>query len=523
MNPEISRPLKAQELTPHLALAVALLHTASSVGGVRDTKKLQLFTVLHGDEAVFDDAMTYVSNTTFEQFLKDAQSVLRTQEKLCVLVNVCDVLLADPTSEPDVWVLFQRLSNAWGLSAEDFAPYYKTLVLKNDSSVLGAYDSKAAAGERLTVHVALATSILYALAASGSISAENMGHLRALIGSYEGLQSMALTYIRRVKFNQFLTQAGELLTEPQKIYILIQACNAVLSSGRVEDLEVQMFSTMLSAFGYSERSFRPYFHTIEMKNVKRIDDHQAIAVAPAAKKPRVFEKREIHLGDKTKAPAGSVIATAPQTELHNGLAIGDVGPVINRTMLDNVQEVHGASSPQANIQKIGNETSALNRQTLQGKGLAPNRQALTSALRGGNQQRLAPSEGLHENFQSVGVDRFDDLRVMLPVEDRLKEVDVIIDNLKRKIDLFERKNKKVLREARQAKLSHPPHASDDIAQISTFSTSQESPTSDLQRGPAAERNLDVHHESQHWNLIWISSTAAIVFLTCAMSLRIVLA
>jgi hypothetical protein len=539
------------ELTPHLVLAVALLYVASSDGGIHDAPKLQLLAVLGGDEAVFENAATYINHIPFEQFLRDAPSILTTQEKLCVLVNVCDVLLTARNSEPAALALFQRMLTAFGLSAEAFAPYYKTLVLKNDSTVMGAYDSKAATAESLTAHVALATSLLYTMAASGSIAAENMGHLQALIGGFEGLQSIALAYIRRVKFNQFLPQAAARLTEPQKIYILVQACDSVLLDGQVEDLERQMFNAMLTAFGYSERSFRPYFHTIEIKNAKPVsefaDTAASAALGKGAKKPGVFETRSVRVGDKTKALVGADSSALNTTALASSLSGRDAGPVLTRSMPDNVQEIrsdlgadanlafiHPSAGSDANIQQIGQNQSALNRQTLDDNGLAlnrqsistdpsaTNRQAVASAGQVANQQRLGPNELLGDNLQSVGVDRFDDQRALVPIEDRLKDLDLIIDNLQRKIDQFERKNKTVLREASQAKLTHPPQATDEIAQISTPHHPRAVATSHLQIEKAAERILDLQNETRDWNVIWISSTVAIVSLTSAMSLRIFL-
>jgi hypothetical protein len=520
-------------LTPHRVLAAALAYIASSAADIQDAQRAQLLTVLDGDEASLDEALAYSRHVAFEQFLKDAPSLLSSQEKLCVLVNVCDVLLADPKTQPAALVLFQRMLMAFGLSAEAFAPYYKTLILKNDRAVLGAYDEKAALDGKLTAHLALAISILYTMAANGSMTADNMGHLQTLIGAYEGLQGMALSYIRRVKFNQFLPQAALELTEPQKIYILIQACDSVLLSDHVEDLARQMFPAMLSAFGLSERLIRPYFHTIEIKNTKPIHD-TAVTSAKGAKKSKVFETRSVHVGDKTKALLGA-----------QSLAGGDAGPVLNRSMHDNLQglpsESHAdgnlalippSAGAGANVQKIAHDQAALNRQTLDDKGAVlnrqsihteksvMNRQALASRAQSANPQLLGPNETLGDNLQPVGVDRLEDHRALVPVEDRLKELDVMIDQLQRKIDQFERKSKTVLREASLAKLTHPPQVADEMAQTSGSQNTHAAATPHLQIEKVAQHVLDLQNETSDWNAVWISSTVAIVSLTFTMSLRI---
>lgn len=510
-------------LTPHLSLAIALLYVASSEGEALEPQRRQFLTVLGEDEAVLRLAATYVQSVAIEQFLQAAPRLLSTQEKLCVLVNVCDVLLTTSPSEPAKLFLFERMLQAFGLSTDAFAPYYKTLVLKHDSLVLGAYDAQASTSEHLTAHVALATSILYMMAAGGAIAAENMAQLHALIGEFEGLQGVALTYIRRVKFNQFLPQASARLTGPQKLYVLVHACDSLLLDGRIEDLERQMFQAMLSAFGYSERSFRPYFQTLEIKNAKPVDELPGAVppLAKGAKKTRTFETRSIQVGDKTKALVGSDASEPHPSALLETPSGRDGGTVVSRTMHDN-------------IQRIGQDPSALNRQTLEAQGLplnrqtvasdaaAINRQAVTSMPSPAtNQQRLDADGSPVDNRQPVGVDRFDDQRVLISDEERLKDLDFIIDNLQRKIDQFERKNKTVLREATQAKLSHPPSATDEMTQISTPHHPRAVATSHLQVEKVAERILDLHDEARDWNVIWITATVAIILFTCAMSVRIV--
>ncbi len=500
------------ELTPHLTLAVALQYVAVSDGELRDAPKRQLLAALGGDDAALRVAAKYVQSIPFDQFLQAASHLLSTQEKLCILVNACEVLMTYSPSVAAKLALFDRMLTAFGLSTDAFAPYYKTIVLKNDNAILGAYDSQAATSEQLTAHVALATSMLYTVAASGAIADENMAQLQTLIGEFDGLQGIALAYIRRVKFNQFLPQASARLTGPQKLYILVHACDSLLLVDHIEDLERQIFQAMLTAFGYNERSFRPYFHTMEIKHAKPVVDlpDASATSAKGTQKHKTFETRIVHVGDKTKSLVGASSQAANPSALLDTLTARDTGAVFNRAMKDNVQETGNGSGPDANvafinpnasqganIQNVGQAQAALNRQTLDSQGLVVNR-------------------------QSVGVDRFDDQRALIPEEERLKDLDVIIDNLQRKIDQFERKNKTVLREATQAKIAHPPDVSDDLTQISTPHHPRAVATSHLQVEKAAERILDLHNEARDWTVIWISSIVAIVCFTGVMSVRIVL-
>lgn len=515
-----STGISSDALTPHLVLAIALFYmAAASNGALEDAHTRQLRTMLDGDDEVLGLAATYVQSTVIDEFLRVAPNILSADEKLCVLVNVCDVLLTRSPPEPLKLVLFDRLLKAFGLSADAFAPYYKTIVFKNSHAVLGVYDRQVSSSENLTAHVALATSLLYMMAAGGSLAAENMAQLQTSIAEFEGLQGIALAYIRRVKFNQFLPQASERLTLPQKLYVLIHACDALLSDGRIEHLERQMFQAMLTAFGYSDRSFRAYFQTLEVKHAK---PEAVSATTRGSKKQSTFETRVIQVGDKTKALAGDNATSADAKAVLGASAKPQAGAVIHRSLQDNLQEVRDSSGAQANVAFIPPDTNLdVNRQSVGQDQTGVNRQLTATEADAINRQTLARPGVLGDNRQAVGVDRFDDQRVLITEEERLKDLDFIIDNLQRKIDQFERKNKKVLREATEAKLTHPPHASDEIAQISTPHHPKAIATSHLQVEKAPERILDLHNESRDWNLIWISAIVAIISFTGVMSVRIV--
>ena len=58
-------------------------------------------------------------------------------QRLCVLTNMADSLLANGKADPEELKLFHKALIAFGWSVEDFSPYFDTIAVKNDHSILG--------------------------------------------------------------------------------------------------------------------------------------------------------------------------------------------------------------------------------------------------------------------------------------------------------------------------------------------------------------------------------------------------
>ena len=209
----------------------------ASDGELEAQESSQLQAVLGGDKAVLSYALRYVQSVPVEQFFATASELLSVKDKWCILTNVCDALLADGRADLAELALFAEMSAAFGVSEAQFEPYFKILALKNDKSVLGKYAGVRDERQPMTPHFALAISLLYMLTADGSIGEQEIGQLEAVIGEFEGLQNVAIKYVRTVKLKQFLDEASALLRPEQKIYILTNVCDSMLSDGEVALLE----------------------------------------------------------------------------------------------------------------------------------------------------------------------------------------------------------------------------------------------------------------------------------------------
>jgi uncharacterized tellurite resistance protein B-like protein len=73
-----------------------------------------------------------------DQFLVDAPAMLNEAQKLCLLINVCDLLLADGRAEPSEQQLFHSMLNAFAVSQDSFKPYFDVILAKNNRSVFNA-------------------------------------------------------------------------------------------------------------------------------------------------------------------------------------------------------------------------------------------------------------------------------------------------------------------------------------------------------------------------------------------------
>lgn len=149
---------------------------------------------------------------------------------------------------------------------------------------MGLFDMfKSDSGDKMTPHLAFATSLLYMMSADGEMDNEEVGHLLSVLGGQDdgsgtigvGAQSRALLdsalkYRRSNSIDTFLQTAAPLLSDAQKMCILVNLIDSSLVDGQPEPEEQQLFGKFLSAFGISEERFRPFFEVIVLKNDRTV-------------------------------------------------------------------------------------------------------------------------------------------------------------------------------------------------------------------------------------------------------------
>ena len=349
------------ELTPPLVLAASLLYMMAADGDIDEAESSQLQSVLGDNAELLSCAISYVQSVPLEQFLKEAPEGLSAPDKLCILTNVCDSLLSDGSAADAELELFARFRTGFQISEDAFAPYYQAIALKNDKSVLGDYVASDNTHTKVSSHLALAASLVYIMAADGSIGQEEIGRLRAVIGEFEGLQGVALKYVLKVKSRQFFEEIAPSLDHKVKLLILTNVCDTLLTDGTMDAAEKKLFLNMLLAFGESEKTFAQFFEAIRIKNIKPFDIED-FATSAAAK---VFRSAKYQASQAqfnasrnygSKKEIGTIIHHTMQDNIDsvaNNLGNGDAIHTMtdNANSLQNIQKIQPAASA-INIQKI---------------------------------------------------------------------------------------------------------------------------------------------------------------------------
>ena len=378
-------------LTPHLVLAAALLHMMASDGEIDDAESSQLQSVIGGDQHVMNVAVQYVQAVPLAQFLTDAYQVLDKASTLCILTNVCDSLLADGSAGADEVALFDRMKTAWGIDTATFAPFERAIALKNNDTVMGEYRADQLDQTAGSAHLALAASLLYMMAADGTIATEEIGQLQTVIGEFKGLQEAALKQVRSVKLPEFLKRVTPSLSPDVKLYILTNVCDLMMADGDVDALESKIFQNMLTGYGHDSASFKPFYQSIKIKNIKTFS---ASVLKPKLifsnvasgkdqdekgvrfNRDQSFQEDAAQAGDKlgTVSGKGPVISNVLP-----GLEGAHVG---NRTMQDNIDKVSQVFGDEDQVQQV--QKNALDDQNIlkpKSSGIADNIQTVDGKTR----------------------------------------------------------------------------------------------------------------------------------------------
>lgn len=139
---------KGEDMTPHKAFAIALIYGMGADGEMDAEEVGHLLAVIGGsrdgsgtigvgaqNKALLDSALRYVRSHSPDQFLAEATPILTTAQRLCILMNLVDSALSDGEAEIEEQQLFDKMQKAFGITDEQFKPYFEVIMLKNDRSV----------------------------------------------------------------------------------------------------------------------------------------------------------------------------------------------------------------------------------------------------------------------------------------------------------------------------------------------------------------------------------------------------
>lgn len=431
------------KLTPPLVLTISLMFIIASDGHVDDAESSQIQSVIGQNEELVRFASTYVRAVSLKEFLLRAPHGLSLRDKFCVLSNVCDAMFADGMVHEIEQKTLHLLQAAFGISPRDFSRHLDTLKLKNDRTVLGDF-RLSASHTSMTPHLALAASVLYMMSADGSIDKHEIGRLETLVAEYEGLQKLAVAYVRKTKRERFIQEAAYALTEEQKAFILLNVYDTMTSDGVIAVVEDKIFSALQKAFGVNEREFTEHVQVLEDKNFKPFDlrkvnvDHLFEMVER--------EQMMLHAKDSDSAHAS-------------------LGEMVSRTIQDNVSNVKQDLGASANViqiqtnaidelklQKIDAANDAIHRERLADEQMDANRQKLDDSNREQHREQLPqdvmdaarvrlPEDNQGANHQKLAQSDGEANQQTLPVELRIDHLHEDIEELHGQLTEFESKNR----------------------------------------------------------------------------------
>lgn len=133
---------------------------------------------------------------------------------------------------------------------------------------MGLFDKFSSTIE-LNPTVAIATAMIYMMSSDGEIAEEEMHYLSMTLQSFGDPQELVNTaskYARKNNLEKFLEEANGILTDDQKMTILANLIDVLLSDGSAEDEEQELFYTFVEAFGVSDEEIQPYIDIISIKN-----------------------------------------------------------------------------------------------------------------------------------------------------------------------------------------------------------------------------------------------------------------
>ena len=287
-------------LTPYLSIIVAILYMMSADGDISDRESSQLQSVVGADASSLRRAVAYAENYSIDQFLREAPPLLDAKDRLCLLMNVCDSLMADGAMEETELQLFDRMMSAFGQSKAGFQPYFDVIALKGKTSLFGDFNVVTST-ETLTPPMALVVSLIYMMAADGAMADEEVGRLNAAVGCSSDLLKAGVRYVSQVRAPQFFASAARILDERQRLCILLNACDTMMSDRDIAKVERDLFRRMLNAFSVTEKDFEKHLNLIYLKNDvppdvrKRSAEYAESQILPSFNKEQadglVFERK----------------------------------------------------------------------------------------------------------------------------------------------------------------------------------------------------------------------------------------
>ncbi len=119
---------------------------------------------------------------------------------------------------------------------------------------------------KLDTRLIMAASLIYMSSIDGTIAQQEWGQLKTVVGGDDELLETALDFVRDTPLDIFLKQAPSLLNDDQKLCVLLNTYDSLLSDGTSEPEELELFDKFLKAFNVKKEDISSHMEVIFIKN-----------------------------------------------------------------------------------------------------------------------------------------------------------------------------------------------------------------------------------------------------------------
>jgi len=138
---------------------------------------------------------------------------------------------------------------------------------------MGLFDKFKGITGQMNPQRALVCSLIYMIAADGVVENEEVNQLDSALAQFPDRRELldwALKYFNRAKPDEFLREAAPVLSDAQRMTILVNLADSLTSDGDADPSEQALFMKFMSAFGIDEDRFAPFFEVIAIKNDRTV-------------------------------------------------------------------------------------------------------------------------------------------------------------------------------------------------------------------------------------------------------------
>ena len=413
-------PVAAQkhQLTPHMILAASILYMMSADGEVSEEEIGQLSAVINPYEGLQAVAMAYVDQYTLVEFIAGAQNKLNAEQKLYVLLNLCDSMLADGVADQREVAIFNQFLEVFGFTEHAFKPYYSVIHIKNVKP-FESHDSSVEDANGLFKNIINNEHGGFSVQSSDHETQKDKQLHDRIINDDEDGEKIRRTMEENTKnitdgfggtenitkvANNALAKSEQTLIHQDKSEINLQKANAGTDKENVQKVSTDKSNLNLQniANDSSTENTQKINASDNKDNVQTLSSTKASDNVQTLASTKAGDNLQTLASTKASDNLAKLESSSASTNIQN---LNQGATEENKQTIDkegNQSNVQTLPSNQAseNLAKLDASNTSANVQSLNSKTDNTNNQSIDSPIGSENRQGLQ-SEALSENIQSI--------------------------------------------------------------------------------------------------------------------------